>query len=364
MQFQEFMDCIALEAAPRPDPSLSIQAASDGACLVDGFYALPLESTSSIYPRNSNFSVSDEAGTVIGDLLTCRGEEFSLARFSALYLAAYLNEVSKEQYGQRGRFARDYLLVYESQLHEYRRDFMDSTAVWGGFQHANVPIGKPSAQLSTTSIIARTGVKLASDIHLETAGRSVMQPYAFERFLKLYHLLELTFDQEIVKKIQALGDDLRGIGKILSNYADKELDRLKQILTSCTKPSEVIACIQEICADNRWHDNIRTIFFDYGKNGNPLSGKTHLFITMLKTDGYTIQGLKELGIIPGGKNRGTEQKLFEHFSLDLAAYWIYRVRCSIAHSRIGEYVMRSEDEAFVALFAEKLLRCVLVLVLV
>ena len=46
--------------------------------------------------------------------------------------------------------------------------------------------------------------------------------------------------------------------------------------------------------------------------------------------------------------------------INIATYWIYRVRSSIAHSRIGEYVMSTSDEEFVVEIAEPLLRSVLV----
>jgi len=57
-----------------------------------------------------------------------------------------------------------------------------------------------------------------------------MLPYAFERYLKLYHLLELSFDHDTVEKIRGLGQDLHGIGQILAQHKRDEFDRLKQLL--------------------------------------------------------------------------------------------------------------------------------------
>lgn len=42
------------------------------------------------------------------------------------------------------------------------------------------------------------------------------------------------------------------------------------------------------------------------------------------------------------------------------AYLIYRVRCSIAHSRIGEHILTQSDEEFVANVAEPLLKSLLI----
>lgn len=38
------------------------------------------------------------------------------------------------------------------------------------------------------------------------------------------------------------------------------------------------------------------------------------------------------------------------------AYWIYRVRNSIAHNKLGEYIITKSDEDFVIEFAEPLIR--------
>jgi hypothetical protein len=208
-----------------------------------------------------------------------------------------------------------------------------------------------------------SGVKLPTDIHIEAARRSVVQPFAFERFLKLYHLLELSFDRHIVLKIQALGHDLKGIGKIFSSMDSKELVRLKQIIQESRDGGPVIECIRTLTADVRWRDHIRIVFFEFGKDGNPLANKEEDFLSALETGGYTLRSMQSLAGIQSGRLSEAQQKAFETFSLNLAAYWIYRVRSSIAHNRIGEYLMRAEDEPFVTFFAERLLRCVLTEVL-
>jgi hypothetical protein len=359
VRFSEFTACIARGDAPQPDTSLSIGRAPGGDCTVEGLYALPLEATSTIFPHGNAIIVCDDHGVPLGHLLTCQGDEFAIPQFSAAYLTAYLAEVDSENYGRPGRFERDYFLVHQDRLEEYRSEFMASSSIWGGFKHLDAQPRAVQITTSASTIFAKRGVKLSSDVHIETASRAVMQPQAFERFLKLYHLVELTFDQEIVRRIQSLGADLKGIGQILSNYESKEFDRLKQIVGQCSNAPEVVACIRDLCADTRWHSSIKTIFFDYGKHGNPLVGKEIDFFAALSSTGFTLDGFKSFASVARGQSKEAEQRSFETFALALAAYWIYRVRSSIAHSRIGEYVMRSDDEPFVAFFAEKLLRSVL-----
>jgi hypothetical protein len=36
-------------------------------------------------------------------------------------------------------------------------------------------------------------------------------------------------------------------------------------------------------------------------------------------------------------------------------YWVYRIRCSIAHTKIGSHIFVSEDEEFVSSVGEKLI---------
>jgi len=362
MLFSEFEQEKSNPDAAVPDSSLKIELGPNGACVVDGLYPLPLESASRLYPRGQSIAVLDTGGANLGELLTCAGEEFALPRFSAGYLAAYLADVSSSAYGQAGNFSRDYFLVRTDRLAEYSGEYLDGSAIWGGFQHIR-PLPATYVVTSAEPVRAVKGVTLPTDVHVEAASRSVAQPFAFERFLKLYHLLELSFDRSVVLKIQALGPDLKRIGQIFSSLDSNELTRLKQIIQECRDAGPVIECIRVLTADPRWRDHIRVIFFDFGKAGNPLANKDQEFLSTITSGGYNLQDIQPIAGIQGGKLSAAQQKAFETFSLNLAAYWIYRVRSSIAHNRIGEYLMRAEDEPFVSFFAEPLLRCVLIQVL-
>ena len=360
MQFEEFDAYRQVEGALSPDESLIFEGGEDGVCIVNGSFPIPLKATSTLYPRNEILEIIDERGVRIGDLLTCKDEEYaSVSAFSNLYLAAYLFEVPKDRYGMPGRFECDYLLIDKDRLREYRLDFLDSSAIWGGFQHLQGPIKTAPSILTPYQIIAKKDIKLPTPMHMEAASRSVSQPQAFERFLKLYHILELSFDLEIVHRINRLGADLNGIGEILSNYSAKEFNRLSQIIGRSTNPPIIAQCLNQLCLDAQWYPKIQRIFFDYGKESNPLDMKGEEFIRAIAATGFTLQTTIDLGVIKRSNSNTDQQKRFEALAKKLAAYWIYRVRCSIAHNRIGEYVMTSSDEHFVAFFAEPLLRCVL-----
>ena len=360
MQFAEFEACKIIDGAPLPDESLVIEQFPDGKCIVNGQYPMVLEAVSSLYPRMGVIGISDESGSRIGDLLTCKDEEFaSVSTFSALYLAAYLAEVTRDNYGVAGRFKHDYLLLDKDRLQEYSSEFLESSAIWGGFAHVQAVVSTHQPASNAALIIAKRGITLPSQLHREAANRSVVQPQAFERFLKLYHILELSFDLEVVNRIKNIPDDLNGIGQILSNYSSKEINRLSQIVATTNSPDKIVRCLAALCSDAQWHTQIQSIFFDFGKDGNPLDGKGTEFIRAIASSGFSPQILIDIGIVNRNANNALLVQRLEELALRLSTYWIYRVRCSIAHSKIGEYVMTSRDEPFVALFAEPLLRCVL-----
>jgi len=41
---------------------------------------------------------------------------------------------------------------------------------------------------------------------------------------------------------------------------------------------------------------------------------------------------------------------------EISAYWVYRIRCSIAHNKIGEYILNYKDEEFLVNCAEPFLK--------
>lgn len=361
MLYVDYRKIIRAEEASRPDSSLTI-GRLNGVCVVDGLYPLPVMCASSSIPRGAAIDAQDEQQQALGMLLTCKDEEYALGKFGAAHLAAYLFEITPDQYSQPGSFSSDYFLVKRERLKEYRDKFMASSAIWGGFWHKEQNAASTAVvPLTPQPIVARAGIKMPTTLHQAAARRSAMLPYAFERYLKLYHLLELSFDHDTVERIRSLGDDLHGIGQILSQHKRDELDRLKQlIIEKCADRGAIASCIEEICKDRKWDVTTRDIFFEFGKDGNPFVDKQAQFEQMITGPGFTKRGAESSGII---SVRESKQGAFEILTLKTAAYWIYRVRCSIAHNRIGEYVMKPQDEEFVEQFAERLLRQVLATVL-
>jgi hypothetical protein len=159
-------------------------------------------------------------------------------------------------------------------------------------------------------------------------------------------MLELVYDWDIVQDIRALNDDLYGIGQILNSYSRGERDILQRVIKDRCANFDRVA---ERLADIRYFPSeAKRIFYDYGKDGNPLKEHSDFEELFLKN---TFSKLLH------GKVKGLSAKIdFNIFCASLATYWIYRIRCSVAHNRLGEYVMTQADELFMINFAEPLIR--------
>lgn len=363
MTFAEFSSKNAEPDAFLLDPSMTVSDV-ENVCVVDDCFPIPLEGVSSGLAKHAVHSVLDMGGTRLGELLTCKGEQYRPAQSSSHYLAAYLADVEAFSYGQPSRFRRNYFVCPTSRLNEYRRDYLSSSAIWGGFLHLD-PANTISISAARTPalIVAVRGIVIPTDMHSEAMSRSVVQAHAFERFLKLYHLLELNFDYQFVEQIRHLGPDLKGVGQLLANYERGEIERLKDTINRSVDPEKVAECLRILCRDPRWHAQISTVFFEYGKSANPLGSKRTKFEDLLATAEFSEADAIAHNLYDGSRDTSIQRANFAKLALNVAAYWIYRIRCCIAHNRIGEYVMRLSDEPFVEEFGEPLLRCVLSTVL-
>lgn len=318
--------------------------------VINGKIALPLHAIMPSYSTGIDLEVLDENGHLIGILCFCRGSEgVEISSLTEDKYIAYLTEVEKDDFEKPYSFKRDYFVILESRLFQYQTDYMESAPIWGGFLHADHSDRLPKLyQFATKSIKAYPGIKMPTVFHKESAARSTIEPFAFERFLKLYHLLELLFDYSLVEKIKGLAADLQGIGELLSRYSSKDFQRLKSVITQW--PLDLKPLADGLSQVSRHMKNAENIFYDFGKDGNPLKEFTDLQ-DLISNGGFTEDSFKK--IKPSGV------RSFKDLTLDCTVYFIYRIRCCIAHNKIGEYVLKNSDEEFVVEFGEPLLREVL-----
>jgi hypothetical protein len=339
----------------------------DGICTLNGMIPIPVDAVSFSYAGDEDIEIYDERGNYLGVLCICKAiTGINIANLTEARYIAFINEIDKDSFRFLElpyKFIKNYLVIDVCEYDDYKNKYMDSAPIWGGFFHSNAESNLQEAyRFKPSQLIARPGIELPTRYHKESSMRSVVQPYAFERFLKLYHLLELIFDWNLVQKIKSLNDDLQGIAQLLNEYSgsvNNELERLKVLLKSkCNdnkKIDKIADCLNKINSLDYLDKGIK-IFFNYSKSGNPykISNITP-FPDLMSQGGFKRTNTKE----NNPNIKGIANSTYEELVINFSAYCIYRVRCCIAHNRIGEYVMSNDDEGFVVEFAEPLLREVL-----
>lgn len=297
---------------------------------------------------SSSVDVKTRSGDDLGLLLLLKGREVS--SYSDLSLSeflAYLIEVPLSRLGVLPyKFEQDYFVASEGQGQEYRERYFESAPVWGQFTHFPTA---PLQEKEMSSIIALDNVALPSQYHREAFSRYVHSTNPLERYLRLYHCIELLFDAVIVLKVKQLGPDIRDFSSIMVEHGKAELDRLRAIAKGFITDHERLASFFPNVAN--FEPIAVRVFQDFSKDGNPVSPKDQntrwlRLMHELQAGRYSSQDI-------GSNIR--QQESYSDFVCKLASYWIYRIRCSIAHSRVGEFILEDRDHAFVTEFAEPLL---------
>ncbi|MCD8416994.1 hypothetical protein J2Q11_01005 [Tenacibaculum finnmarkense genomovar finnmarkense] len=262
---------------------------------------------------------------------------------------AFLNEGEREDYNiDSYEFKNDYVVIKETFWSAYISDYEKTSPLWGGFSH-KFNFAEPTTKYLNDILEIEAGSKLKDldNYSYESTIRAIEQPYAFERFLKLYHLLELQFDYFLIDKIKNLTipQDSNEIGKLLNDYSRTELDRLTEIISSyCTDINPLISKLELALPFKQISEEI---FIKYGNKNKPITA--FKFNELFDSNSFSQSNLIDLKIINSNSNP------INIFIPKLVSFWIYRIRCSIAHNKIGEYLLSWEDEKFIVEFAEPLM---------
>jgi len=310
--------------------------------------ALPLQGVSTIYANQPEVEVKDRSGNLLGVLCLCKGKNIDLSKMTEVQNVCYFSEIEKEYYGQPYQFQKDYFVLDINDFENYKQNYLSTSFLWGGYVHLEHGTKQPYAQ-TTSLITAIPDIEFPTSYHIEIGVRGVFQPFTFERYLKFYHLLELLFDYDTVERIKNLGNDLKGIGQIFATYEKNETDRLRYVLENrCSDFDAIAQKLNAAFSSSDFLNKAKTIFFEFGKGSYPLKDEQK-FADLVSRGGFTEANSGYAGF-------SSNRKQYEKIILDVVVYWLYRIRCSIAHSRIGEYVMTMDDEEFVIEFAEPLIK--------
>lgn len=264
------------------------------------------------------------------------------------FLAFLIEAEEQDYFSDVGyEFKYDYVIINEDFWSTYEADYEKTSPLWGGFSH-KIKFSEPLSKYLKEVLSIEGGEKLKDldNYSYESAIRAIEQPYAFERFLKLYHLLELQFDYFLINKIKDLQipRDSNVIGKLLNNYSKNELERLTEIISaSCTDINPLLSKLENVFP---FRDVSEEIFLKYGNKNKPLN--EYKFNRLFNSESFNERNLTDLRII-------NTTNTMDVFIPKLVSYWIYRIRCSIAHNKIGEYMLSWDKEKFIIDFAEPLM---------
>lgn len=297
-------------------------------------------------------------GDEVGGLCVLRETRVQITALTDYQRAAFLLDAEDvEPHGGWYVFRSDYVVVRGEWWAEYYAS-IGTSAFWGQYVHADSP------GFDTTIVVAENE-KIEVDqreVQLTPRHQESLSKYAAygrptDRFLFLYHFMEIDFEREFVRRIKAL--DTEGsfnVGKILKEMGgNEELPRLNALVRDMpVAPLEATANILR-----NYMQVAESIFYEFGKDSNPLSEIAdfrELFCQCpVVSEGALAEHKRNLGSISANITKNTET--YSVAMRRLSAYWIYRVRCCIAHNKMGEYhMMTAADMDFIERFAIPLLR--------
>lgn len=315
-------------------------------------FPILIENVSHLYDNNLDIIIEDPYKNDIGVLCFLKNKTYDIDslneyQFTALLLdAASENDLKTSDY----RFNNNYVVIDEKYYLNYQSDYQNSSPLWGLFNH-NFKVKIPNPDTITPSkLCAANLTNFNHEYYYECSIRGIKQSYGFERYLKYYHLLELNFDYDVVKRIKVIdiAKESNEIGKLLNEYEQDDFSRLLYLFETYCK--NIPAVVDRLNVIKAYESIANEMFYKFGKrNSNPLKDNSAFAKFLASPDLFSFSNCKTF------IGTSTIEK-YNLFIGKLTIYWIYRVRCSIAHNKIGEYLMSANDESFITFFAFPLLK--------
>lgn len=342
MDFEEIKD---LQGTPGLPFVIKQRSKRWGKIIINHKIAIPLFEVSSSFKKDIDITLLDSVGNEWGTICFTKNlGEAAIGELTEDRFIAYLNESSS--FTDPYQFKKDYLILNDSYYQAFIENAESTSAIWGGFvtENHSGSILKPYIT-PVTDIEISDSLEFPTKYFIDKSVNALVEPYSFERYLKFYHLLELNFDFDTISKVKSLNieTDANEIGKLLLRYRREDIQRLRDVISNSIKDLDRI--VSKLNTVMNFEQIAEAIFYTHGKDTNPLKDKQQFF-NVIRQGGFSQANLDA--------NR-VQYHNYKEFISKLSSYWIYRVRSSIAHSKIGEYLFQAEDEVFIVEFAEPLL---------
>ena len=311
-----------------------------------------VQSNSGLY-SNVDVEIKSDNTQLIGILCYKNlGVDYDIESMTIWKYISYLLDSESLEVTGNYRFNRSYIYIKKEFYEEYCNCYRDGAAIWGGFIHENtlsVQTYSSPAEITLDRIL-----NIPTDIQKDKLKSAVLSQNAFDRFLKKYQMLELMYDYNCVLKLRTVDEGLSNFREIMSEYSNSELPSLKSLAKDYV--GDISPYITIIHSD--FISNIQLsekIFQIEAKDGNPFKkGEWNKFIQLVESSNldYT-SGLQKRRSI--SYKHSLDVDSYSKLILDIVCYWLYRIRCSIAHFKLGEYILGHSEEKYLIEFCEPLL---------
>jgi hypothetical protein len=318
----------------------------EGNIIINGYCYMPIK-LSPQYDESTVINVLNEDSTIIGEIIfndkdnPIEVQGLPELNYSCLLIEIQDDVITDSYY----TFKYDFIKIKEDFLLEYILEYKECSSIWGGFLHVENLMNNTFEEKLSLNAIKVSKCNIPSVDILESLEQIILDTNPFNRFLKLYHLIELQFDMhtaELIKNMFDQGGKEKEISEALRDYVRDDIERLKSLFKLRIDKQSMLPYINSLI---NYKTEAKSIFYYKEKDSNPLRS-VQKFENLLNSSNITEQSFNQIF--------GTNW--YEDKILPSIAYWIYRVRNCIAHNKIGEYVMKKSDESFVVNFAEPLLK--------
>jgi len=185
LQKPQILECLR----PIDDVDLADVGEEEGFLRVGAWVALPVGRVSCRIDTQTDPEIFDESGTSIGTLcLTAKLADVNPEALTRWQYVAYLADVELAGAGRSHFFQKNYVILSVTYLSEYVTKYYKSAPVWGGFSHLNIT---NSISRECRKLVAKSQIVFPTKFHGMAFSRYVAASNSFERFLRLYHSMEL-----------------------------------------------------------------------------------------------------------------------------------------------------------------------------
>ena len=311
------------------------------------FTAIKLEYVKSSFDSEVDIDILDENGDVIGFLCLLKNKRKEIASLTESQFLSYIWDMEEfVEIQTEYIFKNNYVIIKKDFFQEYINNYKDSSMLWGGFSHSSLNIDV--YKKTPLNIKLKSDIAIPTQFNRDSLIKATASRYHFERYLKYYHQLELLFNYIHVRQLKNAGDDLAIFNKIVNNYNREDIKNIDSLLLNYVDNIVVIEQIMNQC--HPYLDVIEEIFFNYSKESNPLKDENRWikFKKLLQEQNVSSINAKNEKLV--------QQELeFKPLLLRIVSYWIYRLRSSIAHNKIGEFILEDTHQEFLVEIGEELL---------